>query len=247
MPPVKADRPSPESKKRAGRDAASKPAERGSRAGKSAPSETLHDEDDAPLSSAPAGGEGDATDLAPVVGGNLRRLRVKRGLSLEKLSQRSGVSRAMLGQIELGQSAPTINVLWKIARALGVTFSSFMRADSTGGTTVVRGQGAKILTSQDGSFKSRALFPFDGPRRTEFYELRLAPRSEERADAHAPGTVENLVVSAGTLELVVGNDVQRLETGDAVVFEADVPHVYRNSGAREALMYLVMTYADEQA
>ena len=52
----------------------------------------------------------EATDLAPVVGANLRRLRTKRGLSLEKLSQLSGVSRAMLGQIELGQSAPTINV-----------------------------------------------------------------------------------------------------------------------------------------
>src|SRR5689334_16779324 len=53
-------------------------------------------------------------DLAPVVGANLRRLRVRRGLSLERLAQRSGVSRAMLSQIELGQSAPTINVLWKI-------------------------------------------------------------------------------------------------------------------------------------
>ena len=66
----------------------------------------------------------EATDLAPVVGANLRRLRTKRGLSLERLSQLSGVSRAMLGQIELGQSAPTINVLWKISRALEVTFSA---------------------------------------------------------------------------------------------------------------------------
>src|SRR5262249_45458130 len=57
-------------------------------------------------------------DLTPVVGANLRRLRVKRGLSLERLAKSSGVSRAMLGQIELGQSTPTINVLWKVARAL---------------------------------------------------------------------------------------------------------------------------------
>ncbi len=185
-------------------------------------------------------------DLAPVVGQNLRRLRVKRGLSLEKLSQKSGVSRAMLGQIELGQSAPTINVLWKIARALDVTFSSLMRARGGGGTTLVRANEAKILTSQDGSFKSRALFPFDGPRRTEFYELRLGPHGAESADAHAPGTVENLVVAVGTLELVVGNEQHRVEAGDAIVFEADVPHVYRNPTGREVVMYLVMTYSDEQ-
>lgn len=153
----------------------------------------------------------------------------------------------MLGQIELGQSAPTINVLWKIARALDVTFSSFMSARTSGGTSVMRATDAKILTSQGGSFRSRALFPFDVPRRTEFYELRLAPRSEESAEPHAPGTVENLVVSAGSLELVVANETQRLDAGDAIVFEADVPHIYRNVSARETVMYLVMTYADDQA
>ena len=77
------------------------------------------DEPEPPAGGTPSSAAGqESTDLAPVVGGNLRRLRTRRGLSLERLAQISGVSRAMLGQIELGQSAPTINVLWKIARAL---------------------------------------------------------------------------------------------------------------------------------
>ncbi|MBX3189580.1 MAG: helix-turn-helix domain-containing protein [Labilithrix sp.] len=184
-------------------------------------------------------------DLAPVVGGNLRRLRMRRGLSLEKLAQKSGVSRAMLGQIELGQSAPTINVLWKIARALDVTFATLIQAREAGGTTVLKKAQAKVLASQDARFSSRALFPFDGPRRAEFYELRLAPRATEVADAHAPGTVENLVVAEGQLELVVGKETHRLDAGDAIVFEADVPHAYGNAGAKECVMYLVMTYAEQ--
>ncbi len=194
--------------------------------------------------------EGEASDLAPVVGANLRRLRMRRGLSLEKLSQRSGVSRAMLGQIELGQSAPTINVLWKIARALDVTFATLIQAREAGGTTILRKNTAKVLTSHGGLFSSRALFPFDGPRRAEFYELRLAAKATETADAHAPGTVENLVVAEGQLELVVDrpgghSETHRLDTGDAIVFEADVPHAYINVGGKECVMYLVMTYADQ--
>ncbi|HVH47174.1 MAG TPA: helix-turn-helix domain-containing protein [Labilithrix sp.] len=189
------------------------------------------------------------SDLAPVVGANLRRLRMRRGLSLEKLSQRSGVSRAMLGQIELGQSAPTINVLWKIARALEVTFATLIQAREAGGTTVLRKASAKILSSHGGAFSSRALFPFDGPRRAEFYELQLAAGATEAADAHAPGTVENLVVVEGQLEIVIdrtaGAETHRLETGDAVVFEADVPHSYVNVGAKNCVMYLVMTYAEQ--
>jgi len=185
------------------------------------------------------------SDLAPVVGQNLRRLRNKRGLSLEKLAKASGVSRAMLGQIELGQSAPTINVLWKIARALDVTFSALITSRGGGGTVVLRAADAKRLSSHDGGFVSRALFPFDEPRRVEFYELRLTAGGIEDADAHPPGTSENLVVTQGTVEIEAGGEIHRLDTGDSIVFEADLPHAYRNPGKTEAVMYLVMTYAQE--
>jgi len=185
-----------------------------------------------------------ARDLTPVVGGNLRRLRGQRGLSLERLAQVSGVSRAMLGQIELGQSAPTINVLWKISSALGVPFSALISARTQGSIHVLRGVEAKLLTSHDGSFTSRALFPFDEPRRVEFYELRLAPGGVEKADAHNPGTTENLVVAKGSVEIEVDGRKETLSAGDAMVFEADVPHVYRSRADAESVLYLVMTYAD---
>lgn len=184
-------------------------------------------------------------DLAPLVGANLRRLRTKRGLSLERLAQASGVSRAMLGQIELGQSAPTINVVWKIARSLEVPFSALLKARSSSGTTVLRASQSKRLTSHDGAFSSRALFPFDEPRRVEFYELRLRPKGIEAADAHTPGTQENLVVTQGVLEVEAQGETHKLEAGDAIVFDADVAHVYRNSGDRDVVAYLVMTYAEE--
>ena len=183
-------------------------------------------------------------DLTPVLGANLRRLRSRRNLSLEKLARLSGVSRAMLGQIELGQSAPTVNVLWKIGTALEVPFSALITSRPTASFHVMKADQAKRLASSDGTFVSRALFPFDEPRRVEFYELRLAPGGVERADAHPPGTVENLVVSRGNMEIETGSGTHALGPGDAVVFEADAPHAYRNVGDVEVIMYLVMTYAD---
>lgn len=183
-----------------------------------------------------------AAELAAVVGRNLRRLRTRQGHSLEKLAKLSGVSRGMLGQIELGRSAPTIGLLWKIATALDVTFATLTASDAAGGTTVLRRSSSKLLSSSDGQFTSRALFPFDGERRVEFYELRIAPGHEEAADAHAPGTIENLVVSTGRLELHDGEQTHMLETGDAILFEAGRPHRYRNPGPEPVLAYLVMTY-----
>jgi transcriptional regulator with XRE-family HTH domain len=185
-------------------------------------------------------------DLAPIVGGNLRRLRGERGLSLEALAKLSSVSRAMLGQIELGHSALTINVLWKIAKALDLPFSALITAQKEiGGTRVLEAKKTKRLTSHDGTFSSRALFPFDEPRRVELYELELKKGGAEIADAHPAGTRENLVVTAGAVEIVVGDVAHRLNTGDAILFEADVPHAYKNVGDGDARMYLVMTYAEQ--
>jgi len=184
-------------------------------------------------------------DLVPILGANLRRLRSKRGLSLERLAKLSTVSRAMLSQVELGYSAPTINVIWRIANALGVPFSALLTAPDTATTRILRKTDAKLLTSHSGAFSSRALFPFDRPRRTEFYQLRLAPKCIENATAHAPGTTENLVVSEGSVVIKVDGDVVRLATGDAVFFNADVPHTYSNETDQPAVLYLVMTYAHE--
>ncbi len=181
-------------------------------------------------------------DLTAVVAGNLKRFRTERALSLEKLAQASGVSRAMLGQIELGQSAPTINLLWKVAQALEVSFSALIATPRAGDTQVLRAVDARRLTSRDGSFSSRALFPLDEGRRVEFYELKLTPFGLERADAHSAGTMENLVVSQGVVEIELPESLHVLTTGDAIYFEASSPHTYRNPGAQPAVMYLVMTY-----
>src|SRR5262249_10791687 len=158
-----------------------------------------------------------------------------RGLSLERLAAMSGVSRAMLCQIELGQSAPTINIVWKIARALNVPFSALLTDPAASRTTLLPAARAKVLTSADGSFASRALFPFGAPRTVEFYELRLKPHSVEIAEPHPPGTTENLVVSKGRLEMIVGEAHHDLGPGDAIQFDADGPHQYRNPSDHEAV------------
>ncbi len=182
-------------------------------------------------------------DLAPVVGANLRALRTERGLSLEHFAQVSGVSRAMLGQIELGQSAPTINLLWKVARALDVPFAALLQTEITTGPTIFRASNAKHLTSADGSFRSRALFSPGGLRKSEFYQLTLAPNAIEHAEAHPAGTLEDLVVASGRLIVRTQGEIETLEAGDAILFQADTPHVYENPGPEEAVAYLVMSYA----
>jgi transcriptional regulator with XRE-family HTH domain len=201
--------------------------------------------EDAPEQHASDHGKDAGTEeFSATVGHNLKRIRVRQGLSLERLAKVAGVSRAMISQIELGRSVPTIGLLWKLARALSVPFAALISDNATTGTVVLPGTKAKTLTSADGSFTSRALFPFDSERRSEFYKLQLAPRSEEIAVPHAPGTTENIIVAAGSVEIDVAGRRHVLHADDAILFEADVPHTYRNRGDVPVVMYLVMMYVE---
>ncbi|HGN2675981.1 TPA: helix-turn-helix domain-containing protein, partial [Pseudomonas aeruginosa] len=172
---------------------------------------------------------------------NLLRLRGKRNLSLDALARISGVSRAMLAQIESGRSVPSIKVLCKIAQGLKVSVAAFLDDRAFAGVAVLPAQQSKRLVSADGAFTSRALFPFDVARQVEFYELRLRGLGQEDAEAHAPGIQENLVVAQGVLEVRVNEERFLLATGDSILFYADQPHSYRNPADSEALAYLVMT------
>lgn len=183
-----------------------------------------------------------STELAVIVGRNLRRLRTRRGLSLERLARLSLVSRAMLGQIENGKSTPTIAVLWKVANALDVPFTTLVAIEETPGAIVLRREKARTLESSEGRFSLRALFPFEDERCIEFYELRISPLHIEYSEPHALNTLENIVVARGTVEITAGGDKgQVLSEGDSIVFKADAPHSYHNLGTTEAVLYLVMT------
>jgi rhodanese-related sulfurtransferase/transcriptional regulator with XRE-family HTH domain len=181
--------------------------------------------------------------LDVVVGANMRALRTTRNVSLDQLARQTGLSRTLLGQIELGKTAPSVSVVWRIAQAFQVHFSALLATSERAATSVLRAGEARRLVSPDGRFSSRALFPFAERPDAEFYELFLAPHSREDAQPHQAGTRENLVVTSGRLELHVGGQQHELAKGDAIVFTADVPHAYVNPGSQECWMYLVMTYA----
>jgi transcriptional regulator with XRE-family HTH domain len=189
----------------------------------------------------------DAAELISVrTGRNLRRLRTRRGYSLDRLAKISGVSRAMLGQIETGRSSPTLSILSKIAAALEVPCASLIVEENDDSTVVLTRSSSKILHGSDGKFQTRALFPFEGQRTVEFYEVIISPHHTEKADAHRHGTIENLVVAEGTIEIIVGKQTPYiLGEGDAIVFEANVPHIYRNMTGGEARFFLVSTHREQ--
>ncbi len=181
--------------------------------------------------------------LAATVADRLKRLIAGKGRSFERLAELSGIDTNELLRIEAGVAAPTLGHLWRIANALGVPFGSLVASKERRGVLVIRKNEPQIVGSADRNFLSRPLFPYDCQRPVEFYHVVVGPSHIERAEAHAPGTKENIAVAQGSMEIIVGKEPPvQLDEGDAVDFLADVPHSYRNLGVVPAVLYLVMSY-----
>ena len=60
-------------------------------------------------------------DMRVLVGENVRKVRLKRGLTQERFAEKSGFSQQYLSSLERGRRNPTIITLYELAQALGVS------------------------------------------------------------------------------------------------------------------------------
>lgn len=185
--------------------------------------------------------EATVRDVPAIVGSNLRRLRKGQGFSLERLAELSGVSRAMLGQIETAKSVPTVSLLWRVADALGVPVATLVATEHEPSIVVLHREDANVLVASEGRYSSRNLSPRNR-QRAAFFELMFAAGHREAFPSAEIGTRHNLVVAQGTLTVTIGGDVPFvLKEGDAVAYEASRVYVIENESSSRATAYLVVT------
>lgn len=180
--------------------------------------------------------------LTREVAEKVKNLRSERGLSLDELATRCGVSRATLSQIETQRTNPTLAVLWKVATGLEVPFSELLGGGGGGEAVRVMPFGDTVIRSADGLLESRPLAPGRVMGAVDLYELTLAPGAVHESEAHPRGTREAVVVSSGEIEVEVAGERVRAGKRHTLTFAADVPHVYRNPTGRVARALNVIVY-----
>lgn len=179
-------------------------------------------------------------DLSNTISINLALLRRQKGLSLDRLAEISGVSKAMIGQIERGDSNPTVNTLWKIAAALHVPLSR-LTGEADASVRVVQLQEASPVKSANGMLVF-SVFPFDHQWHFEIFQVQLASTCHHQSDPHEIGSVEHVLLERGALEIAIDSKIYLLTAGDAIRFPADRPHAYRNTGNTVAIWKNLIHY-----
>ena len=171
------------------------------------------------------------------VAAKLKQLRQEKGWSLSVCAEKTGISKAMLGQIERQESSPTLATLWKLATGFDISLSWLVLDDQA--TTDKSPQ--PVHYNKDG-IKVQNLLRFDPVSRQEVYLLTMAPGSESMSDAHREGTTETLYVVSGELEVWLNDNWQRFKQGEAFRFNAAQRHGYRNASQTETVFHDVISY-----
>ncbi|MES1936008.1 helix-turn-helix domain-containing protein [Salinisphaera hydrothermalis] len=179
----------------------------------------------------------------PSIGDRLRQLRRRTGLSLDACARRTGISKAMLGQVERGESSPTIATLWKIATGLDVSLSYFLSATSEGGADRIHHAATDGGHADSAGMRTQTLWPYDAALGFEMFAVEFAPGSTSTSSPHAAGTVEHVVLLEGELTIEVGGRIHELAAGDVLQFAADRVHRYHNPGAHAARAHDLIHYA----
>jgi transcriptional regulator with XRE-family HTH domain len=181
--------------------------------------------------------------LTKQIASKLKSLRSARGWSLDKTALETGVSKAMLGQIERNESSPTIATLWKIASGFQTSFSSFLEDTHLAKQKTMHRIGeAHNFNDINDKFRVTTLFPFDKESHCEIFAIELLPHCEHLSLPHKPGVIEHVIVVDGTMDVLLDDIWQTLRKGEGVRFSANQAHGYRNTTAKNACFHNIIHY-----
>ena len=174
--------------------------------------------------------ENSSQDMNTVISDNLRSLRQSLHLSLSEVSERTGVSKSMLGQIERGLVNPTVSVLARIAGGLRVPIEQLVECREETPAQLHRAVDVVGARLCGGKVIRYPLFPFDTDSRCQSCQLDLFISGSYDAPDRVPGSRVYLTVLSGTLQVTAGGETYQLESRDSLSIPGGEGYHYENIG-----------------
>lgn len=176
----------------------------------------------------------------------LSALRTLNGLSLEELARRAGLTKSYLSKLERGVSQPSIATVLKLAKAFGVSSDKLLSQTPQSDDVVLVRKGERVPFSRvEGrvGYAYEAIAAHRVDKAMTPFVMRPPLRSVAKADLVTHAGEELVFVISGEMEIVFADRSISLQAGDAVYFDASVPHRSRSLGKVTAEALVVVSVA----
>ena len=149
---------------------------------------------------------------------NLKRIRTSKSMSLDVLSEQTGVSKSMLAQIEKGTANPSLGVLGKITSGLRIEFQELIEAPPMESCLVTLDQ-MTPTKEMIGEYKVWTCFPYEDNHQLEIYRIDIEPGGEYVSGSHGEKTREYISVTDGELTIECNGEIQKISKEQIYRFE----------------------------
>lgn len=180
----------------------------------------------------------------PDVGSQVRALRQQRGLSMRALAELCELSPNAISLIERGLSSPSVSTLHRLATALKVPITAFFELPGRESNVIwsrpeersFSGSGSVLLENLGSGLKGQTLEPF---------VVTLQPGADSGTPAMIHTGHELIYCLQGELEYRIEDISYRLTAGESLLFEAGLPHCWRNPSEDEPSVFLLVFQSSE--
>jgi transcriptional regulator with XRE-family HTH domain len=171
-------------------------------------------------------------NVLDAVGKNLRTLRRTRNLTLQALSERTGLSISMLSLLERGKASPSVGTLVVVSSELGVPISELLGSPPQEGEIITRYANQSVVTTREGVV--HRVVTNDQSRGLEITLNQYGSGTANSAEPIAHAGFEYGLVLDGSLEVIVNGTAYSLGAGDLISYQSTQPHRIVNTGEQSA-------------
>jgi transcriptional regulator with XRE-family HTH domain len=183
------------------------------------------------------------TDIGPALAARIRSERAARDWSLEELSKRAGVSRAMISKIEREECSPTATVLGRLSGAFGITMSALLANGEAERRRLARFEKQQIWIDPETGYIRRTVSPMAGAP-LQLVEVELPPLAKVSFPATAYTFIHQQIwVLSGRLAFAEGEKVHDLRKGDCLQLGHPQECTFENTSPSVKCRYLVAVIA----
>lgn len=174
---------------------------------------------------------------------NLKRIRKAQNLSLDMLSEKTGVSKSMLGQIERGESNPTVATVSKIMEGIKVSFEELIYKKEDHIVPVEK-ENFAVYKEKEGAYKIQIVFSYSRERSFEVFAVEIEPEKTCPGNVCGDNSWVYAVTSRGDIVITVENQEYQIKEGNSLRFPAGREHAIINRGQEQARLYLILSHAE---
>ena len=175
------------------------------------------------------------TDADVPIGKKINQVRTEKQISIDRVANETGYSIDYIKEIEAGEKMPPVGTLLQLARALEIDSGFFLREQESN-----LKQRVKAYSKRTDDYAYETLTPGAENKHLKAFRITIDSMQDHKGVGYQHEGEEFVYVLEGKIEIIVGENINKLKKGESLHFNSGIRHMLRNTGEEKAELIVVI-------